>query len=144
INAAKKIIGSPAMVNRLAPFFDSTRERRLFTAALEKEAELFEKRKAAMRRGEAAVERMADNEHGWTGLAQKVGAGFRAFFSPLGVPSAWILRIIADRPAMTQKEADRVLEILERSDPKEMAEFADRIRRSARVRGRFLARSGRR
>jgi hypothetical protein len=139
-NTARKIIGSPATVARLEPFFDSKGEFRVFKAALEREAELFERSKVAISRGERGIEARAAEGEG-SKMLNKAASGVRALVSPLGVPTAWALRVIADRPKMSDKEAERVLEVLRRNDPVELANFA----RRAGTHARFMKyRTGRR
>lgn len=124
-NTARKIVGSPATMRRLEPFFDSKGEFRVFKAALERESELYDRSKTAISRGERGIEAKAAQGEGMK-MLNTAAAGVRAITSPLGVPTAWALRVIADRPKMTDKEAERVLAVLRRSDPAELADFARR------------------
>jgi hypothetical protein len=119
-NAAQRIAGSPALMKQLEPLFDKPSEFANFQEALRQEAEMFRTGRSLVDRGENI--RLTTEKERQTPLeyAAKRAAGFRFSISPLG----WFLRIMRDRPAMTQAESSRVLEILQRNDPKEMDAFA--------------------
>jgi hypothetical protein len=119
-NAAQKIAGSPRLLDQLKPLFDKPGEFANFKEALDMEADMFRTGRGLVDRGEnlrltTEKERQSPLEY-----AAKRAAGFRFSISPLG----WFLRIVRDRPAMTQAESARILGILQRGDPKEMDAFA--------------------
>lgn len=129
-NAAQKLIGSPAMVAKLEPFFDSSSEFRLFQEALKKEAELFRTGSRLASRGESL--RMAHERQRVSPLeyAAQKGPGFRFAISPVG----WFLRIYRDLPKLSPKKATQILEILQKGDPEEMEAFAQSSRRLGMLR----------
>ena len=138
-NAAQKIIGSPKMVDSLRPFFDTPKEFEIFQTALEKEADMFRTGKGLVDRGGDLRLRAEKGTEGIGEYATKRMAGFRYAVNPIG----WFLRIMRDRPRMSQAEASRVLDILQRGDPKEMDAFAKRAARLGRSRiPRFAAAAG--
>ena len=59
-NFARRIVGSPAMAEKLAAMFDKPADAKRFQAALLKETELFDKRKKLVKSGEANAARRFD------------------------------------------------------------------------------------
>lgn len=130
LNAAQKIAGSPALMDRIAPFVDSPKQFQIFQAALEKEAEMFRTEKDLIRRGEQARVDFEKNRMTPLKYAAKTAPGFRFSISPLG----WALRIIRDRPKMSAKDAAATLEVLRRGRPDEMDAFIKKAQRLATLR----------
>lgn len=137
VNTAQKIIGSPAMVERLKPFFDNPQEFKIFQTALEREAELFRSGSELVGRAEdvrlrAERARQTPAEY----LTARVG-GLRYAPSFTG----WVLRVWRDLPKMTKGQAEKMLELLQQGSPEEMDAFARKARTFARLR---RTRTGRR
>jgi hypothetical protein len=133
-NAAQRIIGSPELTEKLRPFFDSPREFDIFQAALEAEARLARSGSKLASRGEnLRLTRERGRQSSAEYLAQR-GPGFRFSISLPG----WALRIFRDMPQMTEGQAKKVLEVIQRGDPKELDRFA-RTARKLRLLGRTRA-----
>lgn len=137
-NAAQKIVGSPRTMAQIKPFFDNAAQLKIFQTALEKESELMRVGKSTLDMGDAARLKRAQNLVGLGEYAAKRAPGFRFTISPLG----WALRLMRDRPKMTEKTADKVLEVLQRGDPSEMDAFIKSSQRLAKLRGFRGARRG--
>lgn len=137
-NAAQKIVGSPAMMEKLKPFFDTPAQFKIFQTALEKEADMVRVGKQTLGMGDAARLKRAQNLSSLGEYAAKRAPGFRFTISPMG----WVLRLFRDRPKMTEKTADKVLEVLQRGDPAEMDAFIKSSQRLSKLRGFRGARRG--
>lgn len=137
-NAAQRIAGSPALMARLEPFFDSPQEFKIFQTALEREAELARVGRRTLQAGERArTAREAERQSPFEYIGKRAG-GLRYAVSPTG----WALRIFYDRPKMSPKEAQQVLAILRRGRPEEMNAFANRVRNLGRLRSTKWGRRG--
>jgi hypothetical protein len=135
INAAQRIISSPAMVERLRPFF-SPGEFKIFEESLRREAEMFRTGHENLRAGEAAMKRREKTRLSPIEYMAKTGPGLRFAVSPVG----WALRLFRDRPKMTEAEANRVLGVLRKGHPTEMDAFIRRAESLARLRRNRTAR----
>lgn len=132
-NAASAIIDSPSMAQRLRPLFDSESEYNILVTALRKEAELFDAGRATVRQGANAQRRRERTRQTLPEYIAKTAPGFRLAISPLG----WALRVMRDRPKMSQNEAQSILRILRSGKPEEMNQFirrANTLRRLSRTR----------
>lgn len=123
--SAQRVAGSPDMLARLEPFFDHPYEFEIFQTALEREAEIARSGREMLKIGESA---RLNRERTRKGMMEYLSAtipGFRFAISPVGMA----LRIMRDLPTMTPKEAERVLAVLRKGTPEEMANFARKARR---------------
>jgi hypothetical protein len=130
-NAAQKIIGSPAMVERLRPLFDNNQQFKIFQTALEREAQLHRTGSDLISRADKA---RLQGERGRLEPVDYVASkasGLRYAISPIG----WALRIFRDRPNMTQKEAQKMLNLLQQGSPAEMDAFARTAKSLDRLKG---------
>lgn len=118
INAAKRLIGSPAMEAKLAALFDNPNEFAVFKSALEKEVEVFENSQKLLQRESTVRQRGASPPKGRVSrTAEKAPS--------LGIlsPTHWALKILREKPEITQKEAAEVINLMKSSSPDEIASF---------------------
>jgi len=118
INAAKRLIGSPAMSAKLEALFDSPHEFEVFKTALNKEVETFENSQKLLNRETTVRQRGAEPpksriERG----AEKAPA--------LGVfsPTHWALKILRSKPEMKPEEASEIIKLMKSSTPEEITAF---------------------
>lgn len=143
VKAARRIIGSEEMKNRLQLLFDKPREWRVFEAALEREMEMFESEKKSIRRAESGrTRRMTDDlvamDDPLSKIKDKMGRG----------PLAWALRILPPywgrgrkRIELSEKDADEIVRIMTTGDLKELDALGERL---SEVQTRTKKRRGRR
>jgi len=133
-NAAQKIIGSEDVLSRLKPFFDNPRQEKIFTTALEREAELFRTGNKLLGRADRArMQGERARQEPLEYVAKRAG-GFRFAISPMG----WALRLYRDLPNMSEKQAQQVLKLLQSGTPAEMDSFS----RTATKLAKFGAQKG--
>jgi hypothetical protein len=122
IDAARKLVGSDAMMKRLEPFFDKPREFRMFQAALEAEMKLWATEKSRIGAAERGREARAAQD-------LDIPATAVARIAPR---QDSYLRFIVDflntSPEMGEDEADELIEVFRRSDIEEMDELIPRLR----------------
>lgn len=143
IAAARRIIGSPEMVNRLELLFDKPSEFRIFKAALEREMALFEQGKKTVRRAESGRTQQMTQELLERGdpLARVKEVAGRNPFSPV----MWVTRFLETlggkkKFRLGEDEADEIVRILNTGDLKELETLGTRLKkvgsRVKKVRGR--------
>lgn len=117
-NAARKVIGSPAMRKKLRVLFDTDKQYELFETALKREAELYELDKKSTRRAEVGQEQHAEPREGFVKRGAK-------YVPRLGIksPAMWALQFIRNNQQATEKKMDAVLEHLKASTPEELADL---------------------
>jgi len=134
--AAQRIVGSPEMMEKLRPLFDSEGEFKLFSESLRREAELFRTSQQNLSLGENA---MLNRERGRMSPMEwlsKKAPGFRFAIAPMGMA----LRVIRDKPKLTVAEANKVLNLLRSGRTEEMDKFIRRAENLKRLRSRRGAR----
>jgi hypothetical protein len=121
-NAARKVIGSPAMRKKLRVLFDTDKQYELFETALKREAELYELDKKSTRRAEAGQELHAEPREGVIKRGSK-------YVPRLGIksPTMWALQFIRNNQQATEKKMDDVLEHLKASTPEELADLEKKL-----------------
>lgn len=132
VNAARKVIGSPAMRKRLELIFDSPKKFELFETTLQKEMELYEASKSSMAAGEQ-------------GLARHVGKQptmFQRLVSKvprlgIGSPTMWGLQFARNMTSKDEKKLEEVIRLLKSSTPDELQDLE-------KFEGKFNRRVGRR
>lgn len=129
-NAAQRIVGSPAMLARLRPFFDSQHEFDVFQTALERESELMRIGKERLSDGSAARMEREKSRQTWSEYAAQRLPGMRFAISLPG----WTLRLMRDMPKMTPKEAEAVIRVLRQGSPEQMRNFASKVQTMRRLR----------
>lgn len=136
VNAARKLIGSPAMAEKIEMLFDRPAEARLFRTALEREMFLYERTKQMSRRGEAGRQRRAAREMGE--LTDPLADPRRV----VGRPLSAVIGLITKRPgvSLTEEQADEITKVLNRGTPQEIndtiAHFAPLQQRRSKVKRR--------
>lgn len=118
INAARRLVGSPAMKAKLETLFDSPAEFKVFETALNKEMDMFEDSNKLLGK-EASTRR-----RGTLPPQGKIARGAQA--SPtLGVfsPTYWALKYLRKKPEISEKEASEVISMLKASTPDELTAF---------------------
>lgn len=118
INAAKRLIGSPAMQAKLQSLFDTPHEFDLFKTALDKEVETHENASQLLGKENTVRQRGAEPPKGRLARgAERAPA--------LGIlsPTHWALKILREKPQISQKEAGQVIDLLKSSSPDEIANF---------------------
>jgi len=121
-NAARKVIGSPAMRKKLRVLFDTDKQFELFETALRREAELYELDKKSVRRAEVGQEQHAQPAPGIIKRAAR-------HVPRLGIksPTMWALQFIRNNSQATEKKMDDVLEHLKASTPDELADLERKL-----------------
>jgi len=132
MNAARRIIGSPAMVQRLNLLFPKPADARIFNEALNREMSLFDRQRQMHRRAEQGRQTRMGRE-----LATEASPLKEFGDSTLGrVVGVW------NQPSltMTPDQADEVVDILRRGTPREvnrtLARFLPLQARQIRLRTR--------
>jgi hypothetical protein len=136
INAARKVIGSPAMRKKLRQLFDTDKQYQLFETALQRESELYEQSKKTINRAEAGQElHVAPRE-------DYIKRGAR-YVPRLGwkSPVMWALQFIRNNQRATEEKMDDVLKHMKASTPEELADlektlgpkYSRRIKRKGRA-----------
>ena len=123
INAARKVIGSPATSEKLATLFDTPAQFSLFKTALEKEMEMFDKSKAIVRQaGRSATSAAGRSES----LLSKIDPEFSS--TPWGwTPTTWVLNLIRQRPLISDETAEGIAKTLRTTDPSKLAKLESRL-----------------
>lgn len=134
-NAARKVIGSPAMRKKLRPLFDSDKQFELFETALQKESELYELSKKSISRAQQGQEMHAEPRQT---MVKRVSRhvprlGWKS-------PTMWALQFIRNNSEATEKKIDEILGHLKASTPEELADFEKKLGPKY---ARRLARQGR-
>ncbi len=121
-NAARKVIGSPAMRKKLQVLFDNNKQYELFETALKREAELYELDKKTTRRAEAGQELHAEPREGFVkrGSSYVPRLGWKS-------PTMWVLQFIRNNQKVTEKKMDDVLEHLKAATPDELADLEKKL-----------------
>ena len=117
INAARRLIGSPALREKLRHLFKKKSEARVFETALEREMELFERSKRMGRRVESARQRRMSKE-----LLEEPRGGRAAQAAQFVVsPIMGVARLFTQpKFNLTPEVADEVVDILNRGTPQEI------------------------
>lgn len=119
VNAARTVIGSPEMVRKLEPLFDTPAQFNLFRSALEREAQLFQQSNrilggSATARRAQARERFEEGPGIGPVVADAVTGGFGNSLTHLAAR-------VARSAVMTDDVAERVSNMLMSSKPAEVA-----------------------
>lgn len=113
INAAKKLVGSPAMTAKLRALFDSPKEFEVFNAALEREMNMFENSRGIMNQKGTYDKRNSPSK-----VAKVRGSGGEpGIFSP----TRWALAYLRRKPEMSDDEATELIKMLKSQTPEELA-----------------------
>lgn len=122
-DTARRIVGSPKMVESLKPFFDTPQEFEIFQRALAQEVELFHSTRELMNAGNRGQnQRQRADQESKLRTVGKETTGF-----DVTRPLNWANRIMNYVPDMTKDQANEVLRILQSNDPAAMSAFARRI-----------------
>lgn len=121
-NAARKVIGSPAMRKKLRVLFDTDKQYQLFETALKREAELYELDKKSVRRAEAGQEQHAQPK---PGRAKRIAKHIPRL--GIGSPAMWALQFIRNNSEATEKQMDEVLGYMKSSTPEELADLESKL-----------------
>lgn len=134
INAARRVIGSPETVKKLEALFDKPNEFKVFKAALDAEASMFDRdRRSINARERANVKRAGSKES----VLEKIDPSLRdAPTSPL----QYVLGIIRRSTGMSEKTADELVEKLSSNDPAKLKALSSSLGKSAK---RLTRRKGR-
>lgn len=122
VAAARKVIGSPGMSERLALLFDSPKEFEAFQAALEGEMAMFDRSRQLVNRGKRSRPKHVDPEQGpIQRLREKTPA--------LGVtsPIHWVLKWAQSKPEIPDESLPELVNHLKAGDTKSLAEFEKRL-----------------
>lgn len=119
VNAARTVIGSPEMVKKLEPLFDTPAQFNLFRSALEREAQLFQQSNrilggSATARRAQARERFEEGPGVGPVVADAITGGFGNSLTHLAAR-------VARSATMTDDVAERVSNMLMSSQPAEVA-----------------------
>jgi hypothetical protein len=118
-NAANRIINSPETTAKLQPLFDDPAHFRLFKAALEREAQLFQQSNKILGGSQTAKRQaMAEELDEGTGVGQAMVQGAFGNFS--GALSGLATRF-ANRATITPQVADKLADMLMAKNPAEVA-----------------------
>lgn len=132
INAARKLVGSPAMKAKLATLFDNPNQANVFFAALDRESKMHSQDTSLLQqRGPLAAEATRPNRK-----AEKIVETVGTKISPV----QWALSLIRKRPGMTDKDSLAIVNALKSSTPGELTSM---IKRLGPQYGRALKRRGR-
>ena len=133
INAARKVIGSPATSEKLATLFDTPAQFNLFKTALEKEMEMFDKSKAIVRQAGRSATSAAGRSNS---LLSKIDPEFS--HTPWGwTPTTWVLNLIRQRPLISDETAEGIAKSLRTTNPSELANLESRLTSTAeRLKGK--------
>lgn len=133
INAARRVIGSPATTEKLRPLFDSDSQFKLFKASLDKEMDMFDKSKQVVSR--AASSGVSQAGRGES-LLEKIDPGLHS--TPWGwSPTTWTLNLLRQAPTMSNKTAEEISKTLRTTDPSELRSLSQRLEKvSAKLQGR--------
>ena len=136
LNAARRLIGSPAMREKLRLLFKKESEARIFEEALNREMKLFDRLRRLHRRGAGKRERRLAKDIAPIHPLRHAGT---LSISPL----MGTLRILLHPRELGEKKADEILKILRKGTPKEIDEMVKRLAPIARHRKRLRTRRGR-
>lgn len=131
INAARKLIGSPETTKKLEAIFEKPADFKVFKAALDAEASMFDRdRRSVNARERANVKRVGAKES----PLEKLDPTLRdAPTSPL----QYVLGILRRSTGMSEKTADELVKKLGTNDPNELKTLSGSLSKSAkRLKGR--------
>lgn len=136
INAARRVIGSPETVKKLEALFDKPNEFKVFKAALDAEASMFDRdRRAVNARDRANVKRAGAKES----VLEKIDPSLRdAPTSPL----QYALGVLRRSTGMSEKTANELVEKLRANDPAKLKELSSSLGKSAKRLARRKGRAG--
>lgn len=122
INAARKVIGSPAMRRKLEMLFDTPKQYQLFETALTKEMDMHEDSKKSIAAAEAGQNQHFGRKPGMLQrLASKVPRlGFKS-------PTMWTLQFIRNASAKDEDKIDEVLKYMKASSPDELRDLENTL-----------------
>lgn len=129
LNAARRIVNSPATMGRLRPLFDNDAQFNKFREALNHEMDMFENSTGTLRRGEAGRMANINPKEGWLQrLAKKAPM--------LGLTSvpAWTVKQLREKPAIEQKEANEILKVMRSTDQSRIRSLQSKVGRATRRR----------
>lgn len=136
VNAARRLIGSPAMKQKLEALFPKQSEARIFREGLERELKLFEQTKKMTGRVERGRERRMQQE------LEKQQAGIRKSIreklpSPVYSPLMAAIRFLTrPRLRLTPTVADEIAETLNAGTPEEINKLVKRLEPATKRRKR--------
>lgn len=136
INAARRVIGSPATRDKLKLLFTRQREARIFEEALRREMRLFDRLRKLKRRGETGREQRIAGE-----IVSDHPMRHAGTFSLSPLMGA--LRILLNPRPLTSKQADEIIKTLNRGTPKEIDEVVKRLSPLMRQQDRLKRRRSR-
>lgn len=136
INVAQKIIGSPGMEERLSLLFDNPKQFEMFKAALQGEANLYNRGQSILRQGQAgrrsgaiasptAVEKLAD----------------KAATPGITSPFKWVLGMLTRKQDIPDKALPEVLDLLRSGDSQSLEKFRQLQSKYGRTAQRALMKS---
>lgn len=122
INAARKLVGSPAMRAKLKTLFDNPNEYKVFAEALTQEMNMYDQSKGLLdQKGVIGRRAVAPQGNVVQRGAQK--APTLGIFSP----TQWALRWIRSKPEIKPKDAADAIELLKSQNPDELNKFVKRL-----------------
>lgn len=143
-NVSRKIMGTPAVREKVATLFPKATEFKKFMTAMDREMEIFEKSRRTLGRAEAARAREATEELGTSTIekaadaALDVGAntlilpGQTATYGPATASARVMGWLRKHSPTMTQKTAGDLSRMLGAEDPAEVATLLKQLEKSSK------------
>lgn len=131
LNAAARLVNSPATLARLRPLFPNPQEFEVFSEALRAEERLFREGKGTARRGERGRTSRISAERGPVMDFLDTFIGGR--WSPVGA----IMRVLSKKTHLTEKQANEVIRVLRTDDSQALKVLERRLQgQPLRVRGK--------
>jgi hypothetical protein len=137
INAARKILGSPGVSDKLALLFDKPKDFEVFKAALRREMELFQEGKKTLGRAERGrtsrmTKELTSQDEFTPGAVLKTARAIR--------PVEWFMKFIDRKDfRLSATEADEIIKILNEGDNAELQKLEQRLTQVAASRKRKAA-----
>lgn len=122
INAAKRLVGSPAMQAKLQALFDTPAEFRIFQTALQKEMEMFEGSQRLLGQEGTIRKRGAAPPQGLIERGAEKAPALGIFS-----PTHWALKYLRRKPEIDSKQAREVINLLKSSTPDELQHFEKQL-----------------
>lgn len=133
INAAQRVIGSPATQKRLEALFDNPQEYTLFKAALEREADLFRNAQEVLRNSRTANRQEAIKDLKKTeGVLDVAGEVIDISNAGTGAILGRVLRFMRNHATLDEQTAGEVAKILRTGSVQEMDQLMTQMERQAR------------
>jgi hypothetical protein len=142
-DAAKKVIGSPNMAQKIESIFDKPGEAKVFTSALQREMEEFQKSKElAATAGPARLSRAVDDPSVLSKLSEALGGSALEGMSYRSNMLGNVWNLLRLHPDMSEQTADHVSTILKNADPAAASDYVARLGVKAAALARRKGRAG--